>query len=66
LKAVAWRRYDPDRVLAWGPAGSVPLLAGRQSPDGRPVAYVCEHFTCREPTGDPAVLRAQLEAAPAW
>jgi uncharacterized protein YyaL (SSP411 family) len=66
LLAVAWRRYDPDRVLAWGPAGSVPLLAGRQSPDGRPVAYVCEHFTCREPTGDPAVLRAQLEAAPAW
>ena len=64
LLAVVWRRYDPNRVLAWGPAGSVPLLAGRRAPGGRPIAYVCENFACRTPTGDPEVLRAQLEAAP--
>jgi uncharacterized protein YyaL (SSP411 family) len=61
LLAVAWRRYDPHRVLAWGAAGSVPLLAGRPLRDGRPTAYVCEHFACREPTGDPVLLSAQLE-----
>jgi len=57
-----WRRYDPHRVLAWGAADSVPLLAGRELVAGAPAAYVCEGFSCRAPTTDPAILDAQLSA----
>jgi uncharacterized protein YyaL (SSP411 family) len=28
--------------------------------DGKPAAYVCENFTCQEPTTDPEKLRALL------
>jgi uncharacterized protein YyaL (SSP411 family) len=59
-----WRRRDPYRVLAWGAAASVPLLAARPQVDGRPTAYVCEGFLCRSPTTDPEELAAQLDAAP--
>jgi uncharacterized protein YyaL (SSP411 family) len=59
-----WRRRNPYRVLAWGAAASVPLLAARPQVDGRPTAYVCEGFVCRSPTTDPEELAAQLDAAP--
>jgi uncharacterized protein YyaL (SSP411 family) len=61
LLAAVWRRYDPHRVLAWGPAGAVPLLDDRPLIDGRPTAYVCKRFACLEPVTDPARLATQLE-----
>ena len=39
-----------------------PLLAGRDARDGVPTAYVCEHYTCRQPVTEPRELRAQLDA----
>jgi uncharacterized protein len=46
-------------------AGSdlTPLLADRGLIDGKPTAYVCEHFACRQPVTAPEDLRAQLDAA---
>jgi uncharacterized protein YyaL (SSP411 family) len=38
----------------------VPELAAMRPADGRAMAYVCENFTCRQPVGDAAVLRALL------
>ena len=58
-----WRRRDPHRALAWGPAASVPLLEGRPLIAGLPTAYVCEGFVCRAPVTDPEELAAQLAAA---
>ena len=60
-----WRRRDPYRALAWGPAASVPLLAGRSSIAGLPTAYVCEGFVCRTPVTRPDELAAQLAAVAA-
>ena len=40
-----------------------PLLADRALVDGKPTAYVCEHFACRRPVTSPEDLRAELDAA---
>jgi uncharacterized protein YyaL (SSP411 family) len=44
-------------------ADLTPLLADRALVDGRPTAYVCEHFACRQPVTSPEDLRTQLDAA---
>jgi uncharacterized protein YyaL (SSP411 family) len=62
LEPVA-RPFRPHQVIALGaPAASpaVPLLADRPLRDGRPTAYVCRSFACREPVNDPEALVAQL------
>jgi uncharacterized protein len=54
--------YRPYVVLAGTSDGDggVPLLEGRTPVDGRPAAYVCESFTCRQPVTDPDELLALL------
>jgi uncharacterized protein YyaL (SSP411 family) len=47
-------------VLAGGEPDGVPLLKGRTPVDGRPAAYVCEHFACQRPVTEPAELDALL------
>jgi uncharacterized protein YyaL (SSP411 family) len=44
-------------------ADVTPLLADRALVDGKPTAYVCEHFACRQPVTSPEELRAQLDEA---
>jgi uncharacterized protein YyaL (SSP411 family) len=46
--------YDPNAVVAFGPADGVPLLEGKDYVDGKPAVYVCERFTCRVPVTQPA------------
>jgi uncharacterized protein len=54
----ALERYEPNAVVAFGPAAGVPLLEGKGYVDGRPAVYVCERFACRRPVTDPAELHA--------
>jgi uncharacterized protein YyaL (SSP411 family) len=42
-------RWDPNAVVAFGPADDVPLLAGKARLDGKPTLYECERFACRAP-----------------
>jgi hypothetical protein len=41
--------FQPNTVIAVGPAGDVPLLAGKDLVDGQPALYVCENFACQAP-----------------
>jgi hypothetical protein len=41
--------FQPNTVIAVGPAGDVPLLAGKDLVDGQPAVYVCENFACQAP-----------------
>jgi uncharacterized protein YyaL (SSP411 family) len=66
LVKVARRGFRPHRVLAVGsdPADSgIPLLQGRFALDGRPTAFVCRDFACRQPVHEPEALAALLVEA---
>jgi uncharacterized protein YyaL (SSP411 family) len=58
LAGVVRSAHRPHIVLAGGPEGSErpELLRERTSVEGHPAAYVCEHFTCKQPVTDPAAL----------
>jgi uncharacterized protein YyaL (SSP411 family) len=52
----ALRDFDPNAVVAFGPADDVPLLGGKTLVDGKPAVYVCERFACRAPVTEPSEL----------
>jgi uncharacterized protein len=62
LARVVRSAHRPHIVLAGGPEGSErpELLRERTSVEGHPAAYVCEHFTCKQPVTEPQELAAQL------
>ena len=66
LLAEVWRHYLPNKVLVQSPGGDqraerlVPLLQGRSAFSGRATAYVCEHYTCRQPVTTAEELAKQL------
>jgi len=37
------------------------LFAGKSSPDGQPVLYVCQNFACQEPTVGLAAIETELD-----
>ena len=48
--------WQPNAVVAFGPADGVPLLEGKARVDGKPTVYVCENFACRAPVTEPEAL----------
>jgi uncharacterized protein len=52
--------FQPQTVVAVGPAEQVPLLAGKGLVDGRPAVYVCESFACAAPVTEPENLSKAL------
>jgi uncharacterized protein YyaL (SSP411 family) len=46
--------FDPQVVVAFGPAEDIPLLAGKDLVDGKPAVYACERLACRAPVTEPA------------
>lgn len=60
LVSVVRCAFRPYVVVAGGVAPEVPLLAERVAIEGKPTAYVCEHFACRAPVTTPQELAALL------
>jgi uncharacterized protein YyaL (SSP411 family) len=63
LLAPATVGYRPNQVLAASAdpeSSAVPLLGGRFAIDGRPTAFVCRNFACRQPVNEPEALAALL------
>ncbi len=68
LLRVARTPFQPHRLLLLADGGPgqqwlaerLEFLRTVAPVDGKPAAYVCENFTCQEPTTDPEKLRALL------
>ena len=66
LAREVWRRYLPNKVLVQTAESDarapelIPLLRERMAAGGRATAYVCEHYSCRQPVNTPEELAAQL------
>jgi uncharacterized protein YyaL (SSP411 family) len=59
LRAVVGETFLPHRVLVAGEGSAgLPLMAER--PADRVMAYVCQAYSCQEPTADPERLRTLL------
>ncbi len=60
-------RYQPNRVVVGAAEGApaaagLPLLTERGTVNGRPTAYVCQHYVCQLPVTEPEALARQLDA----
>jgi uncharacterized protein YyaL (SSP411 family) len=64
MLAETWRRYLPNKVVAAGgeAAELTPLLENRPPVNGLATAYVCEHFTCKQPVTEVSALQEALSA----
>ena len=66
LSRVVWQAYLPNRVIASTAVDSadgarlVPLLRDRGLLDGKPTAFVCEHYTCQTPVNEADALARLL------
>jgi len=54
------KQYLPRTVVAAGAAGKIALLQNRPMIDGKPTAYICENFACKNPVTDPVMFEEQL------
>ncbi len=70
LLAVVRRQYLPRAVVALHPPNDgavetlVPFLQRQTMINGKPTAYVCEHYVCKLPTTDPKKLEELLATRP--
>jgi uncharacterized protein YyaL (SSP411 family) len=66
LRDQIWTPYLPNKIVAQASPGDtkiaeiVPLLRDRRQLDGKATVYVCEHFTCKNPTTSAAELGSEL------
>ena len=64
LKEIVFHTYLPNKIIV-GRHGSdtgisSPLLDGKEKQNDKPTVYVCENYTCLNPTNDPQTLLTQL------
>jgi hypothetical protein len=57
----AVRLYDPNNVMHRS-LRLEPLFTGRETIDGEPTFFVCQHFTCQSPAVGLAAIESRLNA----
>ena len=61
------QEYLPNRIIAttrsMDGTSAHPLLAGKQTVDGRAALYICRNFSCQQPLTDPSAVAEALRAA---
>jgi uncharacterized protein YyaL (SSP411 family) len=63
-----WRKYLPNKVVAPSfvddaeTGEAVPLLQNRPLLNGQATAYVCQHYTCKQPVTTRDALAAELQS----
>ena len=55
-----WEHYLPRTVVASGLDSGIPLLEDRPMIDGKPTAYVCENYVCKNPVVNTKDFEQQL------
>ena len=71
LRKTVWEDFLPNKVLVQASQAdsearqSMPLLQGRVPLNNRATAFVCEHYSCKQPVTEPDDLRRQLAVAAA-
>jgi len=69
LKHEVWKHYLPNKVVVQASSGesavrtAMPLLQGRALINNQATAFVCEHYTCKQPVNRPDALGEQLGPA---
>jgi len=53
--------YEPNTVVAFGPADDIALLSGKTEVRGKAAVYVCERFACRAPVTEPEALASERQ-----
>ena len=67
LLDATYDRFEPNLIARWVDPdrteldAALPFLENRPARDGRPTAYVCEHFACLPPVHEPEALLRQIE-----
>jgi len=67
LTREVWNGYLPNKVVVCASMideerrQAIPLLAGRTLTDNQPTAFVCEHYSCKQPVTTPEELANQLQ-----
>jgi uncharacterized protein YyaL (SSP411 family) len=66
MLAIVRGRFLPRLAIARCGGGESPglsaLLRDKKPIDGKPTAYVCQNYSCREPTSDPRALERLLDS----
>ncbi|MHC4696653.1 MAG: thioredoxin domain-containing protein [Planctomycetota bacterium] len=66
LMRTVYDRYLPNKVVVSAPDNvgdaGMPLLRFKTRMNGKPTAYVCEHYNCKLPVTTPEALAKQLDA----
>ncbi len=64
LKDIVFHTYLPNKIIVGRSNADTgimsPLLDGKNQQNNKPTAFVCENYTCLNPTNDPQMLRTQL------
>jgi uncharacterized protein YyaL (SSP411 family) len=69
LRMEVWKTFLPNKIVVLAspaeiPAGeTIPLLQGRNLVNNQATAFVCEGYTCKQPTTQPDKLASQLASA---